>query len=111
MEEENTCKNYLLITIIILFIIFLILYISSERGYYEYKVHTKTMLTNEAIKKFESDISSGKNVKIENYITSERIDYSNIVSDTGYNTGMFIEKFMNKGIKKTVKILSSLFYN
>ena len=32
-----------------------------------------------------------------------------MISDTGYNVGILIEKFMNKGIKKTVKILSSLF--
>ena len=65
--------------------------------------------TEEAIKEFEKDISEGKNVKLENYIKTEKIDYSNMISDTGYNVGILIEKFMNKGIKKTVKILSSLF--
>ena len=64
---------------------------------------------DEAIKEFEKDISEGKNVKLENYIKTEKIDYSNMISDTGYNVGILIEKFMNKGIKKTVKILSSLF--
>ncbi|MCI7332648.1 MAG: hypothetical protein SPI44_02315 [Bacilli bacterium] len=109
MEEEASSKNYFLIIMIFLFIIFLILYISGEAGYYEYKVHTKTILTEEAIKEFEKDISEGKNVKLENYIKTEKIDYSNMISDTGYNVGILIEKFMNKGIKKTVKILSSLF--
>ena len=65
--------------------------------------------TRQAVKEFEKDISEGKNVKLENYIKTEKVDYSNPVSDTGYNTGLLIEKFMNKGIKKTVKILSSLF--
>ena len=50
MEEEASSKNYFLIIMIFLFIIFLILYISGEAGYYEYKVHTKTILTEEAIK-------------------------------------------------------------
>ena len=109
MEEEASSKNYFLIIMIFLFIIFLILYISGEAGYNEYKVHTKTILTEEAIKEFEKDISEGKNVKLENYIKTEKIDYSNMISDTGYNVGILIEKFMNKGIKKTVKILSSLF--
>ncbi len=111
MEETTTNRNYFLIIMLFLFVIFLILYISTEAGYFEYKTHTKTVLTNESIKKFESDIQKGKNVKLENYITSEKIDYSNIVSDTGYNTGLLIETFMNKGIKKTVKILNSLFFN
>ena len=53
MEEEASSKNYFLIIMIFLFIIFLILYISGEAGYYEYKVHTKTILTEEAIKEFE----------------------------------------------------------
>lgn len=109
MEEETSSKNYLLIVIALLFIIFLILYISGETGYYEYKVHTKTVLTEEAVKEFEKDISEGKNVKLENYIKTEKVDYSNPVSNTGYNTGLIIEKFMNKGIKKTMKILNSLF--
>lgn len=111
MEEEQSSRNYFLIIMIFLFIVFLILYISGEAGYYEYKVHTKTTLTEEAVKKFEKDIAEGKNVKLESYITNERIDYSNAISNTGYNTGMFIEKFMNKGIKKVVKILGSLFFN
>lgn len=109
MEEETSSKNYILIVIALLFIIFLILYISGETGYYEYKVHTKTILTEEAVKEFEKDISEGKNVKLENYIKTEKVDYSNPVSNTGYNAGLIIEKFMNKGIKKTVKILNSLF--
>lgn len=109
MEEETSSKNYLLIVIALLFIIFLILYISGETGYYEYKVHTKTVLTEEAVKEFEKDISEGKNVKLENYIKTEKVDYSNPVSNTGYNAGLIIEKLMNKGIKKTVKILNSLF--
>lgn len=109
MEEEQSSRNYFLIIMIFLFIIFLILYISGEAGYYEYKVHTKTILTEEAVKEFEKDISEGKNVKLENYIKTEKVDYSNPISDTGYNAGLLIEKFMNKGIKKTVKVLSSLF--
>ena len=63
MEEEQSSRNYFLIIMIFLFIVFLILYISGEAGYYEYKVHTKTTLTEEAVKKFEKDIAEGKNVK------------------------------------------------
>lgn len=111
MEEEKQGRNYFIYIIILLFIIFLILYISSEAGYYEYKVHTKTILTEEAVKQFEKDINEGKNVEIENYIKTEKIDYTNLFSNIGYNTGKFIESFMNKGIKKTIKILGSLFYN
>ena len=73
------------------------------------KLESGNLGLEEAIKEFEKDISEGKNVKLENYIKTEKIDYSNMISDTGYNVGILIEKFMNKGIKKTVKILSSLF--
>ena len=57
----------------------------------------------------DSIILNYSSFREENYIKTEKIDYSNMISDTGYNVGILIEKFMNKGIKKTVKILSSLF--
>ena len=105
MKKHNFFKTLF----ILVFLLFLALFIASKTGYYEKSVKDKTYLTNKKLKEFEKDISEGKNVKLENYIKTEKIDYSNMISDTGYNVGILIEKFMNKGIKKTVKILSSLF--
>lgn len=103
-------KNTLLKIALFLFIIFLILYICKETGFYEYKAHNKANLTNEALKKFENDVNEGKNVSLKDYVIDEQVDYTNKVSNIGYNIGNTIEKFMNEGIKKTLKVISALFY-
>ena len=108
--EENESKDKLLIVLLILFILFLIVYITKEAGYYEYKAYNKAELTKEAIKKFENDVEESKNVSINDYVVNNYKDYSNTISDLGYNLGEITENIMNNGIKKTLKILSELFY-
>ena len=49
MNESNK-NNITTKLIIISFILYIILYFSFETGYYDYKVHNKTMLTEESIK-------------------------------------------------------------
>ncbi len=108
--EEKENKDKFLITLLILFVLFLIIYITKEAGYYEFKAHKKTELTKESIKRFEKDIEAGKNVTINDYIETDYKDYSNTITNLGYNLGKMTENFMNKGIKKTLKVLSRLFY-
>ena len=103
-------KNYFLIVMILIFLVFLILYISKETGYYEYKAHSKAALTQEQIKKFESDLSKGKNVTIDEYLVNDKVDYTTTVGDIGYKFGNIVESFMNDGLKKTLKFFSALFY-
>lgn len=109
MEEVNNRDNFLII-LLALFIIFLIIFISSSKDYYEYKAYTKTTLTKENIERFEKDVEDGKNVSINDYVVSDYKDYSNTITDIGYETGQVVETFMNKGIKKALKFLSTLFY-
>ena len=78
-------KNTLLKIALFLFIIFLILYICKETGFYEYKAHNKSVLTSESLKKFENDVNEGKDVSLKDYVVDEHIDYSNKVSNLGYN--------------------------
>ena len=106
--EENS--NVLIKVLLFMFIAFLIMYVSKEAGYYEYKAYTKSKLTEESIKKFESDIESGKDVSLKDYVVDDYVDYSNFVTKAGSNIGNNIEKFMNEGIKNTLKFLGALFY-
>lgn len=110
MEEENNKTNFFVKLLLFIFIGFIIMYISKETGYYEYKAYNKTRLTKEAIKEFEKDINNGKNVLLKDYIIEGKNDYSNVFSRTGANMGSFIENAMNDGIKNTLKFLSALFY-
>ena len=84
MKKSN---NLLLKTLLLLFVLFLIFYISKGAGFYEYKAYTKSRLTSEAMEKFESDLAAGKDVTIEEYIQIGQTNYSNAVSKTGYKIG------------------------
>ncbi len=110
MEEEKNNSNKLLKVLLYLFIAFVIMLISSESGYYEYRAYSKTRLTSEAIKQFEKDVNDNKNVSINDYLIDEYKDYSNLVTKTGNYLNKIIESFMNDGIKKTLKVISALFY-
>ena len=113
IEEEinnNRILSKLLKILLLLFVLFLIIYISKESGLYEYKTYTKTKLTNEAILKFEKDVEDGKNVSIEDYISNDSNDYTNFFNKSSTEIGNIIEKIMNEGIKKTLKVFNKLFY-
>ena len=93
------------------FIIFMILYVCKEAGYYEYKAYQKVTLTEEAIKRFEEDVYQGKDVKASDYIIVEDTDYSNKFSCFGAKIGEIIDNFMNNILKNTMKILGKLFWD
>lgn len=111
MEEEKKKKDYFVYVILFLFCIFLLLYYSSSHGYYEYKTYKKSILTEDAINEFETDISNGENVLINDYVVNNEQDYSNSFNIVGSKIGLAIEKFMNKGIKKALEVIRHLFFN
>ena len=92
-----------------LFIVFCGLSIANKTGYYESRLNDRVTLTNEAIKKFERDISQGKDVSLNNYFEKEKIDYSNKISNAGLTFSKGVEDVMNDGLKNTFKVLSKLF--
>lgn len=103
-------KNIFIKTLLVFFIIFLIVYIITENGYYEYKMYNKTKLTQESITKFEEDIKNNKDVSTYDYVVEDYVDYSNKFSNLGAKLGELIEESMHLIIKKSLKILSELFY-
>ena len=107
---DKKANNYLLKFLLISFIFFLIIYFANETGYYEYKIYTKTKLTEESIQEFEQDIKDNKDTSQKDYIIKEEINYSNKFTKTGSKIGAFIEKMMHETIKKSLEIISDLFY-
>lgn len=101
-------KNPVLITLGVLFIIYLSLFISQSTGYYELKQHNKMMLTNESMKRFEEDIKNGKDISINDYVDTTKKDYSSKVGDIGNKTSTIIQKIMTKGIKTSFGMLGKL---
>ena len=58
-------NNFVFVLTIVLFGIYMALYYMAETGYYEYKEYNKMIVTEEAMKQFERDISEGKDVSVE----------------------------------------------
>lgn len=101
-------KNYFLRILSLLFLIFISLYIAMESGYYEAKLSKKTTMTEESIKKFESDIKNGKPIDINSYSYNEFTDYSNNTTNLAIFVGENVEKFMTSGINSVFEFLKSL---
>lgn len=92
----------------ILFIIFLIILISTNSGYYEYKNNQKTIFTEEKIKEFEKDIKEGKNIKINNYLKDNSKNYSNRLTDIGDGISDLINDSVNFILKGGFKIIEKM---
>lgn len=101
-------RNPILIIVIILFGIYMAIYYAMASGYYEYKEYNKMILTEEAMKRFENDVANGKDITIDEYITTTNKDYSNKISDLGLKTGESLENFVTKGLGNFFKVLSKL---
>lgn len=88
-------KNIIKILGITLIVLFLSLYIAQMSGYYEYTESKKTTLTEDAIKRFEADISAGKKINAKDYLSEEK-KYNNNLSHMGMKISNYIEKGFNK---------------
>lgn len=92
-----------------LLILFLFVYISGKTGYYETHLQKNTLLTNEAIKEFETDVAEGKAVDIKDYIKADVNDYRNMYSKIGFNLSKSIDVVLNDGVGKITEFLKALF--
>lgn len=104
MKKNNPLK----IILIIIIFIFLCSYYISNSGYYEYELKQRTILTNEKIKEFESDLKSNKNIDIKNYLNPEESNYSNKITNLAYNLSNKGNHLMRKCIESIFKKLSEL---
>lgn len=101
--------NIPVIVLIIFFIVFVSLYFIQFTDLYEYEQYNKMIMTKEAMERFESDVASGKNIEIEDYLENTVKDYSNSASKLGNKASNFIENIMTDGIKKTFKFIGAFF--
>ena len=102
-------RNPFLTILFILFIVYVSLYIAGASGYYENKINEQIVLTEENIKKFESDVKNNKNIDINNYVVKDNTDYSWFASDMGDNVSNFIEKLLTEELGKMGKVLKKMF--
>lgn len=67
-------------TLLILFLIFLGLYFSSNVGIIDYEAKQKNALTEEKIKEFEEDVKNNKEIDLKNYVYRDDDKYDNNLS-------------------------------
>lgn len=77
-------------------------------GYYDVN-RNRTLLTEEKIKEFETDIQNGEYIDLSNYFEQEKKDYNNNFSNISLKISDGIDTFLNKGLKSTLKALEKLF--
>lgn len=85
---------------VITIILFLSIFLSRYNTYNE----NQKVLTDSAIKRFESDLKEGKEIIASNYIEEEK-DYNNKASKIGIKASKIIENTFNKGMKLITKYL------
>ena len=90
-----------------LFIIFMILYFQVETGLVS-EARTKSIITQENLKKFEEDIKNGEYIDIKNYTEDNIVNTQNIMSDTGYFISTKTTNFFGKELSKILKFIGKL---
>lgn len=105
--EKKKKRNWFLIFIEIIFIIYIALYTMDSLGYYNIAAKNK-VITEEKLEEFESDVKNGEYVDIKEYIR-DTTNYKNAYSNLGYNISVGIDNVLNKGLKRIGDILKKLF--
>lgn len=77
-------------------------------GYYDV-ARNRTVLTEEQIEKFETDVKEGNYIDLNDYLETEKKDYDNGFSNISLNISNGIDNFLNKGLKTAIKALEKLF--
>jgi len=95
---------------LVLFMAFLTLYSAGKAGYYEYTQNQKKVFTEEQIKKFEEDVSLGKEVDIEDYLLVKE-NFQGENKRLGLKISELIGVYTKLGVDKIFKILTKLVEN
>ena len=78
------------IILLVLFIMFLGLYVSSSSGVIDYSSRHKKVLTDKNIKEFEEDIKNNKEIDIKKYSYDDTDKYDNSISKTTLKVSSFL---------------------
>lgn len=87
-------------------IIYLVIYLASASGYYEYKNYKKMTLTEEQIEKFEEDIKEGKEVNVEDYVVKDNNVVDNKIAKMGKKLSFAISDTLTSVLSKSFKAIS-----
>lgn len=83
---------------IFLFLIYMVIFVSGSSGYFEFRNYKKMSLTKEKIKQYEEDIKAGKKIDLTKYQVNTDLNYSNNLSNIGFNLSEGVSDLVNKGV-------------
>lgn len=92
----------------LVFVAFLISYVISESGYYEYNLRNKSVMTKESMEKFEDDLKNGKDVRMEDYVVNTTKNYTSRLTTSTNKISTSVNSFLKKGIEGVFKVASRL---
>lgn len=96
------------VIIISLFVIFMSIYLASINGYYEYETKKQKELTDDAIKRFEKDVQSGKQVNINDYLVEDVKHYDNNITTIADNVSETFNSLLMKGFEKSFELVEKV---
>ena len=99
MKKNN---NMFKLIFVLVLLVYITAYYVSYSGYYEYKLQERTIITNEKIKEFESDIKNNFDMDLKDYLDNDDVDYENRATKLMYG-------FSNNGNKVARKIIKDFF--
>ena len=103
MDKKKVAK----LVFFIFFLAFIISYVIERSGYYEYNLQYRTVLTSESMKRFEKDISEGKDVTLEDYTVPTSKDYTTSLTKNTNKLSLGVNKVLKKGIESVFKVLGN----
>ncbi len=103
MDKKKIFKNIFLC----FFLAFVVSYVIEKTGYYEYNLQNKTIMTNEAMARFEQDLAEGKDVREEDYVVSTEKDYTSTLTNTTNKVSIKVNKLLKKGIEGVFRIIGT----
>ena len=101
-------KNIIKFISIIIVVVFIFSYFLEFSGYYEYDLYNRRNLTNDKIREFENDIKEGKDIDINKYLESSRVDYSNKLTKTTSNASIKLNEYLKKVLINTFHVFEKL---
>ena len=106
MNKAKIFKTFKTTIYLILVLSFLIIYFTSEAGYFDHIKSRRVSLTTEQIAKFEQDIKEGKEIDINDYYINKDDEYNNKFSKLGLTLSNKLREIIIAVLNKTFKILN-----
>lgn len=106
MNKEKYYKHLRHTIYLILIISFLVIYISSEAGYFDHIKSRRVSLTTEQIAKFEQDLKDGKEIDINDYYINKDDEYNNKFSELGSTLSSKLRDLIKFVLNKIFQILN-----